>query len=51
MYNVGTGRPITIRMLAEAVKRVVGRELDIVFKGPKPGDIRHSYADNIKLLI
>ncbi|MEM0034842.1 MULTISPECIES: NAD-dependent epimerase/dehydratase family protein [Thermoprotei] len=50
VYNVGTGRPITIRMLAEAVKRVVGRELDIVFKDPRPGDIRHSYADNTKLL-
>ena len=50
VYNVGTGRPITIKMLAEAVKRVVGRDLDIVFKDPRPGDIRHSYADNTKLL-
>lgn len=50
VYNVGTGRPVTIRMLAEAVKRVVGRDPGVVYREPRPGDIRHSYADNTKLL-
>ena len=37
-------------MLAEVVKRVVNRDPDIVFRDPRPGDIKHSYADNRKLL-
>ena len=50
VYNVGTGKPVTVKTLAETVKRIVGRDPGIVFKDPRPGDIKHSYADNTKLL-
>jgi UDP-glucose 4-epimerase len=50
VYNVGTGRPISINELARKVMDVVGRDVDVVYQPERPGDIRHSYADNKKLL-
>lgn len=44
-YNVGTGTSVTIRHLAETIREVTGRDVDIVHRDPRPGDIRHSEAD------
>ncbi len=48
-YNVGSGVPTTIKELARAVIRLVGRELPVVHEPPRPGDVRHSVADVSKI--
>ncbi|MFX1566579.1 MAG: SDR family NAD(P)-dependent oxidoreductase [Promethearchaeota archaeon] len=43
--NVGTGRPVSIRELAEAVQQVIPTgSHEILFEPPRPGDIYHSVA-------
>lgn len=44
-YNIGTGEPIRIADLAHALMNVAGKEVPIKYAPPRPGDIRHSYAD------
>lgn len=44
-FNVGTGESVTIRQLAESVRRAVGVDVDVIHVDPRPGDIRHSRAD------
>lgn len=46
-FNVGAGREITIRALAETVRRVVGRpDLAIEHIEPRPGDVLRLMADS-----
>lgn len=35
VYNVGAGRPVTVKALAEAVKRAVGRDTGVVYREPR----------------
>jgi len=43
--NIGTGRPVSIRQLAEEVQRhCPSHNSGIVFQAARPGDIRHSVA-------
>lgn len=44
-FNVGTGRTVTIRELAERVRDLVGTDAEIVHEDPRPGDIQRSRAD------
>ncbi len=44
-FNIGTGTSITVRGLAEAIRRVTGSDSDIVHTDPRPGDIEDSRAD------
>ncbi len=44
-YNVAGGAAITVRDLAEAVRKAAGRGVDPVFEPERPGDVRHSLAD------
>jgi dTDP-L-rhamnose 4-epimerase len=48
--NVGTGKPLTIRGVAEILAEAYGKSIppDITEKFRK-GDVRHCYADNTKL--
>ena len=46
IINVGCGKPITIREVAEILARSLGVELHPVITGKyRAGDIRHAYAD------
>ena len=45
VLNVATGRPTTILELARLVCRLAGIGAEPLFEKPRPGDIRHSYAD------
>jgi UDP-glucose 4-epimerase len=46
VFNIATGRPVTINRLASLVVRLEGRKgLEPVHLDPRAGDIRHSYAD------
>jgi len=48
--NVGLNKATTLKQMLEALSEVVG-ELPAISHGPaRPGDIRHSRADNSRLL-
>lgn len=43
-YNVGVGRPTSVRTLVEAFQKAAGVTLSILETGPRPGDMPVSYA-------
>ncbi|HUR52669.1 MAG TPA: NAD-dependent epimerase/dehydratase family protein [Gemmataceae bacterium] len=45
VYNVGTGRSISVLELVAALNRVLGTKLDPTFGPPRAGDVRFSRAD------
>jgi len=46
VFNIATGVATTINQLAEMLQEIMGRtNLKVVYTSPRPGDIRHSYAD------
>jgi len=45
VFNIGTGRPVRIRDLAEMLIEMAGLDLEPIYSDPRPGDIRHSHAD------
>jgi UDP-glucose 4-epimerase len=45
VYNVGTGRAVSIRELAAIVMRLAGLSGEPLYAPPRPGDIKHSVAD------
>lgn len=50
ILNVGSGRPVRIRDVAEILARACGKDLDPeITKQFRKGDVRHCYADNTKL--
>ncbi len=44
IYNIGSGKQVTINELAKKIVQVVG-EGKIIYTKPREGDIKHSYAD------
>ena len=48
VYNVGTGRSVTIRGLAHAVTELSGSRAETVLDAPRPGEVRHSLANVLK---
>jgi UDP-glucose 4-epimerase len=48
VYNIGSGRAVTVRELAELMTRIAGRTVEVKHVGPRPGDIRMSQADIAK---
>lgn len=49
VYNVGSGRPVSINELANLVLRLSGLDLSPIYEGARVGDIRYSYADITKI--
>lgn len=47
--NVGTGRAVSLRALAEAIGTAMGVATPVVHAPPRPGDILHSRADTRRL--
>ncbi|MEZ0346067.1 MAG: epimerase, partial [Infirmifilum sp.] len=47
-FNAGTGRPTRILDLAKLVMKLFDVDGEPAFASPRPGDIRHSYADITK---
>ncbi len=45
VYNVGTGRTVTVLELVAALNRIMGTNLDPVFAPPRTGDVKFSKAD------
>jgi UDP-glucose 4-epimerase len=48
VFNLGTGRTVSIRELATIVMRLAGLGGEPLYGPPRPGDIRHSAADVTK---
>lgn len=44
-FNIAGGKRITINELAQLIMGTMGKELDVVYEDPRPGDIMHSLAD------
>ncbi len=45
VYNVGTGRPVTVRELVDALNDVLGADAQPSYGPPRAGDVRFSQAD------
>ncbi len=45
IYNIASGKTVTIRELAELMISVSGKKLEIKYTTPKKGDIMNSQAD------
>ena len=48
VFNVGTGRAVSIKELAAIVMRLAGLSGEPLYAPPRPGDIEHSAADVTK---
>jgi dTDP-L-rhamnose 4-epimerase len=50
VFNVGVGRPVTVRTVAETLARLLEADVPIFISGNfRIGDIRHNYADMSKI--
>ncbi len=49
IYNAALGKSITINELAGKIKKITKSDSKIIYAKERPGDIKHSYADNKKL--
>jgi UDP-glucose 4-epimerase len=47
-YNVGYGRPVDINGLAKMLAGFFGDTVEVQYKEPRAGDLKHSYADVTK---
>lgn len=45
VFNIAGGRPHTLLDLLGVLREILGTDVEPVHVGPRPGDIRHSYAD------
>jgi UDP-glucose 4-epimerase len=45
VFNVGVGKPVTVKALAEAVLELVPSGSGVSYEEPRVGDSQHSYAD------
>jgi UDP-glucose 4-epimerase len=48
-YNVGTGQETSVNVLASAVMQAGGREVEVEYAAPRPGELRHSALEIAKL--
>ena len=49
VYNVGTGKSVTLLELKERMESIAQTHVDVAFEAPRPGDIVHSRS-NIRLI-
>ncbi|MDP5081793.1 MAG: NAD-dependent epimerase/dehydratase family protein, partial [Winogradskyella sp.] len=49
LYNVGTGKDVTIKTLAETIQRIVGHEGEIIWDSTKPDGTPRKLMDSSKL--
>lgn len=48
VFNVGCGCAVTVNELVDTLNELLGTDLDPIYDDPRPGDVRHSYADITK---
>ena len=47
-FNIASGSRITINHLVEKINSYIRKIIEPIYDGPRPGDVRHSYADIYK---
>lgn len=47
--NVGNGQSVSLNLLLSSIRQFSEKELDVYYSDSRPGDIRHSRADNGRL--
>jgi len=45
VFNIAGGRQVSINNLARLIIKIFRKDLDLIHKDPRPGDIRQSFAD------
>ena len=45
VYNIAAGKRVMINDLAYSIMNISGKNLNIIYDTPRPGDIMHSFAD------
>ena len=45
VINIGCGKRTSLNVLLETLRRITGSAVKAVYKEPRPGDVRHTYAD------
>ena len=45
VYNIGSGTPTKIKELAQSIMNIANINSEPIYSVPKPGDIKHSYAN------
>jgi len=45
VFNVASGKAVSINELAEVVMKVVGKNVEVVYERERKGDVRHSLGD------
>ena len=45
IFNVAAGAPATLNHVADTIGAILGKQVERRFQPPRPGDIRHSWAD------
>jgi nucleoside-diphosphate-sugar epimerase len=48
IFNIACGRKTTINSLAEKINKLLKKKVAPLYTDPRPGDIRHSFADITK---
>ena len=48
VFNVCTGKPVSVNDLVSLVREVLGKNLEVVHVEPRVGDVLHSYGDPAK---
>lgn len=49
-YNLGTGKPTSVRQIIDAVERVTGKQVPVKYGERRPGDPPSLYADSTKAI-
>ena len=45
VFNIGTGKAVTINLLAQLMKEIFNNDSPIVYSLPRKGEVLHSLAD------
>jgi len=48
VINIGCGKRTSLNLLLEILQKIAGSTVKPVYEEPRPGDVRHSYADIAK---
>ncbi len=49
VYNCAVHQRITLNELVDTINRIVGKNIKPIYADPRPGDIKHSFADITKI--
>jgi UDP-glucose 4-epimerase len=48
VFNVGGGSRVSLNEAIDAIKEIVGREIEVHYQAVQKGDVRHTLADTTK---